>query len=493
MTAGNFLANYGGKLWGFISIYIFVPIYIRFLGIESYGIISVYSLVIAIIGFIDSGFSSSIIKEFSGNTSDEYRRNLLYKIERFYIVSCLFVSTSICMFSSILVNTWFKIDDIPSEKLSLYIKLIGIGVPLQLLSSLYFGALIGLQQHITANYYQIIWNVVRSSGVVALFFFYKSSLEVFFIWQIFSVVLYLIVIRWKVFYSIRGIFWGSPEKNFKIDGALIKYICGVTLMAIISSISSQADKVITSSFLSLKQFGLYSVAGTIAQIPLLISTPFATTVFPTLSFKAQNKTLQEQSFSFITFSLILNPIILCSGIYLYLYMDILLKLWMGEHRFSTVELNQILFIGRFLVVGSSFIALQLLSFYTLMSKGKTKFSIIQSVFQVVIGLPLMFFLIRKIGLLGVGLPYVLINICGFMYIFFITVWGHFRINLVDSMFKPFVIPLLIILTIASAAYFLSANYVLISRIIIAVVSAALSLIVSYITILDKSLIKSALK
>ena len=35
----NIVANYISKVWSFISIYLFIPIYINLLGIENYGII----------------------------------------------------------------------------------------------------------------------------------------------------------------------------------------------------------------------------------------------------------------------------------------------------------------------------------------------------------------------------------------------------------------------------------------------------------------------
>jgi O-antigen/teichoic acid export membrane protein len=36
----NIIANYVGKIWGIISVFVFVPFYINILGIESYAVIN---------------------------------------------------------------------------------------------------------------------------------------------------------------------------------------------------------------------------------------------------------------------------------------------------------------------------------------------------------------------------------------------------------------------------------------------------------------------
>jgi O-antigen/teichoic acid export membrane protein len=41
------------------------------------------------------------------------------------------------------------------------------------------------------------------------------------------------------------------------------------LIALISSVNSQADKIIASSFFSLKTFGYYNIASMLAQVPIL--------------------------------------------------------------------------------------------------------------------------------------------------------------------------------------------------------------------------------
>lgn len=56
----NVIANIVGKLWSFISIYLFIPIYIKVLGIESYGIIAFYTVLQTFLTFVDIGLTATL-------------------------------------------------------------------------------------------------------------------------------------------------------------------------------------------------------------------------------------------------------------------------------------------------------------------------------------------------------------------------------------------------------------------------------------------------
>lgn len=81
-TVLNILSNYGNKLWGILSIYLFVPLYIQLLGVEAYGIISFYTVVLSIISLADLGLSSAVIKEFSTSSPDSYKYSIFRLIEK---------------------------------------------------------------------------------------------------------------------------------------------------------------------------------------------------------------------------------------------------------------------------------------------------------------------------------------------------------------------------------------------------------------------------
>lgn len=137
--------------------------YIKLLGIENYAVIGLYSLLLGIISFADAGMSSAITREFSSERNVVYKYSLLRKIENLYILICLIISIVVFIFSDAIACNWLISNKITQIDLSYYIILIGIGVSIQLLSSIYFGSLFGLNEQIRANSFQILWNLIKFS------------------------------------------------------------------------------------------------------------------------------------------------------------------------------------------------------------------------------------------------------------------------------------------------------------------------------------------
>ena len=59
----NIVANFFGKFWGLFSNFIFIPIYIRLLGIESYSIISFGLIIAGVMSVLDSGITATLSRE----------------------------------------------------------------------------------------------------------------------------------------------------------------------------------------------------------------------------------------------------------------------------------------------------------------------------------------------------------------------------------------------------------------------------------------------
>ena len=146
------VSNYGGRLWGLFSVFLFIPYYIRFLGMEAYAVIGFYSLLLGIISFADAGLSSAITREFAANNTNHYRYNIFVLLERKYQIICLLLVALILLFSPVIANKWLTTNNLDSKSLIYFIRLIGVGVSIQLISSFYFGALFGLDIQVQANH-----------------------------------------------------------------------------------------------------------------------------------------------------------------------------------------------------------------------------------------------------------------------------------------------------------------------------------------------------
>ena len=452
-SAGNLLSNYGSRLWTLISVFIFIPIYIYYLGIEYYAIVGFYSLLLGIISFADAGLSSAIIKEFAVTSTPSYKYSLLLLVERIYILICICLAIVIISCSELIAKKWLVSETIPVSDLKNYIQLIGIGIPIQLISSLYFGALFGLNHQVRANMLQIVWNVFKSGAVVFVLMLTKGNLVWFFIWQILCNVVYVLTLRYNVIFYLKQ----HSEKLVgylnKIPATVLKYIGSMTLVAIISSINLQADKIITSSLFSLKVFGYYSIASTVSQIPMIMATPLSISVFPLLSACANHIDQSKFVTTYKKSTFLLHIIVFPVALSMCLYTSEIIRLWTG----STIEplwFDRITFVIRLLVIGSTFLALQLLPYYVLLSKGKTRYTFYQGLLQVLLGIPLLYLSVIKFGLIGAGIPWIAINLGALAYLYFIVFTKYVELDFRLFLKTHIVIPLIINAFVVLLFYFL---------------------------------------
>ena len=59
----NIIANFVGNGWGAIISIIFVPIYLKYIGAEGYGLIGIFASLQVVLSLLDSGLSTTLNKE----------------------------------------------------------------------------------------------------------------------------------------------------------------------------------------------------------------------------------------------------------------------------------------------------------------------------------------------------------------------------------------------------------------------------------------------
>lgn len=451
-SIGNIVFNYGSKFFSLISVFVFIPLYIKYVGIESYAVIGFYGLLLGIVSFADAGLSSAVIKEFASAESTSYKFSILRLIEKRYIFICFILMLIIVFFAPLIAENWLTSETIPIEKLSYYIRLIGIGISLQLLSSLYFGSLFGMGFQIEANMLQIIWNMFKSFLVILPLIFIESNLEVFFLWQIACNLIFVVILRWRTIKQLEKVGPKLTQILNKIPKPIIQYVSGMVLIALMSSINSQADKVVTSSVFPLKLYAYYTLASTVAQIPVMLAVPMSISLFPVISRFVSRGQKTELKILFEKSTFILNNIIFVAVFALIFYTKEVILLWTGS-SIETTSLSEVLLTTKLLVIGSALLALQFLLYYVLLSFNKTKYNVMQGIFQIGLGIPILYFFIFKIGMAGGGISWIAINGGGLIFLFLIVTTHFVKVQRFGFVFKNYFVPFMISLAVFFCVYF----------------------------------------
>jgi len=455
-THHNIIANYAGRVWGFLSAFIFVPFYLRFLGNESYGIVSFYAVVLGFLAFADAGLTATLNREFArSDKTPSYKANLLATVETIYICICFIIITSIWFLAPLIASRWLKSGSIASHDIIFFVRLIGIGVAFQLIASLYQGGLMGLQKQVLANSLLIGYGIMRS-GIILIPLYFFPALPTYFSWQIGITIIYFIILRVIVKKEIQIDMKVKFSKIILAD--IWHFAAGMFALSILSSILIQADKLVVSNLFSLSEFGFYTLASTFSQVPLMLVTPIGSAILPKFT---QNISINNQANVILLFrktTFIVVALASFITFFLAAYAPDILLLW--THNIDLM--NNVSQVARILCVGTLFQATQLIVYYLAIANGYTKINILLGIFSVIFFVPTLFISITYLGIVGTGIPWLIMSFITFLILGYIVLKKFtnytFKTWLLSDTLLPIFTALLVIAFIYSVTFKMSKGW-----------------------------------
>lgn len=279
----NVVANYLGQGWGGVMGLAFVPLYIRYLGMEAYGLIGLFAAMQAWLTLLDMGMTPTLGREMArftaGSHSPQSIRNLLRSLE----VVCFGVATAICVgvwaASGWLASAWLRAEKLPVAVVRDAIAVMALLVAFRFVEGIYRSALFGLQRQVWYNAVNAALATLRSVGAVIVLATVSPTIETFFLWQAFISLISVLVFAFGIH---RALPCAPASAAFSAEALLRVWrfasgMMGITLLAILLT---QVDKVLLSRLLSLEAFGYYTLAAAVAGALYLVITPVTAALYP---------------------------------------------------------------------------------------------------------------------------------------------------------------------------------------------------------------------
>jgi O-antigen/teichoic acid export membrane protein len=404
----NIVANYIGKIWMTLLSIILIPYYIRLMGIESYGIVGLYVSFLALFSLLDLGLSTILNREIaryiSQNDRIEYLRDLTRTFEYLYWGIAVFICIIIFLLAPIISTKWLNANVLSTETIKQSIYFLGLAVSFLWPSTLYSGALIGLQKQVLLNVITVGITTFRGIGMILVLYFISPSIQTFFIWQIF--INFLLT-------ALTGLFlWKAlSQKNHKpkfdkyIFKKLKNFAIGLTSISVLTIGLTQIDKIILSKLLSLEMFGYYIFANNIAFSLQYLVSPIYIAFFPIFSKLIKNKQRKELKSHYHLSCQLLSIIIFPASLLVIFFSPQLVYLL--THNYQTVEKTSLLI--SLLMTGHLLNALMSLPYGLQLSYGWTKLGFYQNLVGIILLIPFLIWSSMKFGAIGACYTWILLN------------------------------------------------------------------------------------
>ena len=473
----NVIANFAGKAWSGLIQLVFVPLYIKFLGMEAFGLIGFFIMLQGLLSLLDLGLSTTLNRELacrSVNGNAQEARDLVRTMEWIYWSIAIIIAVGIICVAPWIAKYWINVKGLSAKSVQHAIVLMGLVIAVQWPFSLYFGGLMGLQKQVLLNIIRASLVPVQAGGAVLVLWLISQSIEAYFIWQIVIVGIQTVLTGYFLRVSLPK---SSKAATFNLDilRQCWRFAAGMTGISTGAIILTQTDKLILTKLLPLEQFGYYMLAFTSSNALIFFVFPISAALFPKLSeLVAADKTV-ELSQLYHKGCQLISLFVLPIGIIVVLFTQEILMIWIS----NPIIVKNTYLLLRLIIIGSILNAVVMMPFMLQLAYGWTSLSFYKNIIAIIILIPLLFLLIHYLGLIGGAITWMLLNVG---YVFIEVPIMHNRL-LVNEKWKwyridigyPLVISLLII---GIARYFVLSGSSPFLKLLWLVASALLAMIVS---------------
>lgn len=486
----NILANFIGRFWSILSNFIFLPLYIHFLGFENYSIISFTLVLAGIMSILDLGLTSTLSREFARvDISLNEKFSIFRTLETCYILLITICILFFLFLSNKISNNWINLNPLYQKKISLLLKIVIIEIGFQLLLRFYLGGMFGLGKQIKSNIYQIIWGVSRN-GLVLLPLFYYPTLNTFFFWQIISTIIFTFLVRRSLYYFLTDDF----KISFKIliDRVIFKRIWrfagGMFLISLVAALNTQMDKILISKFLPIEVLGFYTISVSLAMGIVVLINPISISILPKFTSLFSSGKTDELNLLYKKSSFYISIIVFAIFANMLFFSKKIIWIWTGDLNIADGSFIYLPIIS----LSAVMISLTSIPYNVAIAYGYTKINNILGLSSLVITIPGYLFAAKYYNAIGVAIVFCTIQtVTTLLYIFlinkkFFKFENVYKIY-IEQILKPLIISILIVFFFSNIPSFIESSRI-ISLMWIAL-TFFITIFISFLILADKKEIK----
>lgn len=405
----NVIANYLGQAWVAAMGLAFIPLYIRYLGIEAYGVIGLFALIQAWLTLLDMGMTPTIGREMARFTAGEHSaqsvRNLLRSVELLAFGLASLICLVVWAASGWLAADWLKPESLSPTVVRDAIAVMAWVIGLRFVESIYRSALFGLQRQVWYNAVNAALATLRGVGAVAVLALWSPTLSAFFAWQALMSLLSVLALALGLNRALprppapARASWDSLHSVWRFAGGM----AGITFLAVLLT---QVDKVLLSRMLSLQDFGYYALAAMVVGSLYLLVSPITTALFPRLVERVAQKDEVALARSYHHGAQLVSVATAPVALLLVFHGEGVLYAWSAD---PVLALNS----GSILSVlafGTLLNCLMYVPYQAQLAHGWTSLTLKINLTAVVLLVPALFWVVPRYGALGAAWVWILLNV-----------------------------------------------------------------------------------
>jgi len=282
----NIVANFAGQGAATLIQLAITPVYIRWLGIEAYGLVGFQIALQVVSQALDFGISPTVNRELARQSAlppdADASRDFIRTLEFGYWLIGAAIGLSVYMAAPYLSAHWFQRSSLPAAAIERAIRIMAILIAAQWPLTLYQAGLLGLQRHRSLNVARVAATAAAAVGGYIVVSRVSPTVTAFFWWQSAVNLAHVGLVAALLWHSLPA---SSRAPRVRLDAVrhTRHFAAGMTVIMVTAIVLAQLDRIVVSRFVSLEQFGYFVVAGTVGYGLSALVRPVFMSIFPKFS------------------------------------------------------------------------------------------------------------------------------------------------------------------------------------------------------------------
>lgn len=413
----NIAANFVGQFYTTVIGILLVPMYLRYMGTEAYGLVGFFTMLQAWFQLLDIGLTPTLAREAAryrgGSIVAAEFRKLVRALEIFFWIVSACTSLVLLACAGLITTKWLHIEKLPLAEVQRAVALIVTVAGLRLVSSFYRSALSGFEKFVWLSSFGIAISTARFVLVLPFMYFFGATPSSFFGYQLVVAVLEIVVLAFEAYKFIPRAEIGT---GFAIYiGALrsvAKFSMTIAFTGIVWVFVTQIDKLLLSSLLPLSQYAQFTLAIMMANGIIIVSGPITIALQPRITMLNAQGNYADFVGSYRNGGQLVAVATAPIALVMAMFPDKVLWAWTTNYEVA----QGAAIVLRLYAVGNLLLVLSGFQYALQVAKGDLKLHLIGNILFAAFFVPVLIFMTRSYGMRGAGYAWILANSLSFLVV-----------------------------------------------------------------------------
>lgn len=443
----NVLASYVSQIYLVIISIAILPIYMKYMGVEAYGLVGFFAMLQGLFSLLDFGLTPTISRQTAQyNAGAETAlgfRQLFRSLSLIFTGIACIGGSLLFYFNHYIAEHWLKLENLAMSDVLFCLQIMAICVALRWMTGLYRGVISGFERIVWLSVSNIVIATLRFPGVLLYMYYFGFTVKSFFVFQLIVAVLEFAMLAFKAQILLPKL--KQPVRigwSMQPVKPLLSFALTIAFTSSVWVLLTQLDKFVLSGILPLSEYGYFTLAVLVAGGILQIGAPISSAIMPRMACLQGEQKYDELKAVYIGATEFVAVVVVTAGIVLAMLAKPVLYVWTGDVMLAEKAAP----ILQLYALGNAILTLGAFPYYLQYAKGNLRLHFIGNVMTAIVLIPAIIWAAKNYGAIGAGWVWVS------MQAIYLVFWVSYVHNKVEkginlNWFKSFIPILLVVLLI----------------------------------------------